>query len=497
MVLDEVWRGLDDVGALSNAQGGPLSRTVKLILDPLVIRPVLHPSCAGPLVTGAGAALLVELVSGAAEVLAHTAAWFTLLKQVRRQLRITEGNPQDLYFPRCYELAVTDGAPEQATGRRLAAEELRELHGAAGGRTTQALRDHVVGRLVELTALVETSWAARRAGVGGDGAAAGSRASIELIDVVLNAGPQARTGSPSRAAAGTSALAELAVARAGTAAGVRLWGPRAAVDSGAAAPIGFGEPPASAVDGWSARDLGLTEHHAPRMPQIGTSASKAALGLPLDRTVHERVFTSLQTAPDRADLPPIAELVTEEIGRACAPWGLTEESLRVAVTVGVRLAIGLRPLGETARTEGAPGAADAETEAAAGTAPAAAAGPETAAHRVVNGRWRREAYVLQARRLALTPRPRRGDVAEPVNPLDRLAADLRTPWQSYLRRLWVRLHGRDVRDAPADRVEDLWDVLDGVARSVILDHRTRVRHALSLRSPRAANQAGAGAGSNR
>ncbi|MFE3858414.1 hypothetical protein ACFXPN_45700 [Streptomyces griseorubiginosus] len=62
--------------------------------------------------------------------------------------------------------------------------------------------------------------------------------------------------------------------------------------------------------------------------------------------------------------------------------------------------------------------------------------------------------------------------------LTALAQDLRTPWAAYMRRLWVRLHGRDVRDAPLPDAASAWGVLDGVARSVMMDHRARVRTAL-------------------
>lgn len=66
--------------------------------------------------------------------------------------------------------------------------------------------------------------------------------------------------------------------------------------------------------------------------------------------------------------------------------------------------------------------------------------------------------------------------------LDALAQDLRTPWAAYMRRLWVRLHGRDVRDAPLPDLASAWSVLDGVARSVMMDHRARVRSALRVLS---------------
>jgi hypothetical protein len=46
-----------------------------------------------------------------------------------------------------------------------------------------------------------------------------------------------------------------------------------------------------------------------------------------------------------------------------------------------------------------------------------------------------------------------------------------------MRRLWVRVHGREVRQKTV-AVEELWDMLDGVLRSVILDQRDRLRSEL-------------------
>ncbi|MEV0040759.1 hypothetical protein [Streptomyces sp. NPDC050804] len=519
MVLDEVWRELAGVGPLSGPQGGPLSRTVKLVLDPLVIRPVLHPQCAGPLVTADGAALLAALIHAAADVLRATADWFTLLKQVRRALRITEGNPQDLYFQLCFELAATSGPPDPTTGRRTAEEALRETHGSAQGRTTGALKEYITdpAHTAELTVALERAWAGRLHGNSNsntNGHGNGSRAPGEpespqeqaaLVRDVLDgcAAPSAgrshtvnapgggRTADAGRS--GAEALVRLVARHAGTAAGRALW---------AAAPA----PGLPA----GAEELGLTRHPVPVGPRLGGSAATAAtgqgpgqgLGLPFDRTVYERVFSVLQTSNDRAGLAPVPELVHREIARSCAPWALSDESLRVAATVGVQLALGLRPLGggdesgaSASRSEGGGGSGSGGGSASGGGS--GSGSPETDAHRVINSRWRREAYVLRARRLTVGLGEPGGSGERPggsgesavraartaqttvPEPLARIAEDLRTPWHAYLRRLWVRLHGRDVREAPMPGVEELWDVLDGVARSVILDHRTRVRRALS------------------
>ncbi|MEU2105104.1 MULTISPECIES: hypothetical protein [unclassified Nocardia] len=434
MVLDEVWRKLEGVEPLSGPHGGPLRRTVKLVLDPLVIRPVQHPSCAGPILTADGAVLLEARIQAAADVLRATAAWFTVLKQVRRTLRITEGHPQDLYFQRCFELATTSGMPDPARARAVAEDALREIHEYTAGRTTQALKEYLTDhtRERELAGLLDLAW--RRRPLTGP---AGADHDAEVREL-LEACAAARLGED---ADGQPTLGRLVAAHAGTHTGIRLWQEE------------------------SAQELGLTAHPVPLRPAIGSSASKSTLGLPFDRSVYERVFTVLQASTERAELPPIPELVDAEIARSCAPWALLDESLRVTATAGAALATGLAPI-EHRRgpSTGRPRLRPAGT----GTTP-------SRAHQLVNSRWQREAYVLQARRLVVSAEP-------PTGPLAAIAAELITPWQPYLRRLWVRLHGRDVREYAIHDPDELWDLLDGVARSVILDHRTRVKRALSVRA---------------
>lgn len=454
MVLDEVWRGIEGVEALSGAQGGPLRRTVKLILDPLVIRPVQHPACAGPILTADGATLLAARVHAAADVLRATAAWFTLLKQVRRALRITDGNPQDLYFQRCFELATVSGPPDPVRDRPTATATLHDIHHLAAGRTTQALKDHLTDRSTagELVALIDTAW--RRRPHSAPAIADHTTALAALLDSCATA----------RADDAARELRTLITERAGTHTGIALW---------------------YNASGDSAQELGLTAHRLPVAPALGTGASTATLALPFDRTIYERVFTVLQASTERSDLPTIPELVTEEIARSCAPWALLDESLRVTAAAGVALARGLAPVTGTGGSPASEPVASSGGDCVMESKNSARQGVSvlrgsTAAHRAINGRWRREAYVLQARRLAVH------DTGEPSDPLAVIAAELRRPWRSYLRRLWVRLHGRDVRGASvsptAPETAELWDLLDGVARSVILDHRARVRKALTANS---------------
>lgn len=433
MVIDRAWRGLGSgPRALSGPGGAPLTRTVKLIVLPLIIRPALRPEFATDFLDAREAEQLDALIREFGEVLEATARWFTLLKKTRRALGIVAGNPQDLYFQRCFELATEHGAPGPGADA-VARAVLEEVADASGGRTVEALREHLSepARRARLDAELEAAWDGR---VPVPGAA-----DMGLAANVLEACDGAGAASP--------AFAAMVRARHGSLLGQALW-------------------TAHPADVWERADvpshLGLTAHRVPPRPEVGRSASTATLPPPFDRTLFERLFTVLQASAHREHLPTVPELVRREVGRSCAPLGLYDESLRVAVVLGGRLAVGLDPLGT-------------------GTSVAAS----TAAHRIVNSRWQREASVLRARRMTVSPDPDPDADAHPdaapdseSGALTALAQDLRTPWATYMRRLWVRLHGRDVRDAPLLDAASAWGVLDGVARSVMMDHRARVRTAL-------------------
>ncbi|MER6562410.1 hypothetical protein ABT300_32680 [Streptomyces sp. NPDC001027] len=426
LVIDHAWRGLGaGLEPLSGPDGAPLTRTVKLIVLPLIVRPALRPDLAADFLPPAQAAALDALIRESAVLLAATARWFTLLKKARRALGVVAGNPQDLYFQRCFELAAEHGAPA-AGADATARDVVEEIAHAPGGRTVEALKDHLAdaARRSRLDAELTTAWGSRAPAVD----AAGARTAIERAAEVLEA-----CGTPGRASASPS-YAAMVEAGHGETFGRALW--------------------AHAGGLWDRDDLpaplGLTGRQTPPRPEVGRGASTATLPAPLDRSLFERLFVVLQSSAHRDALPTVAELAAREARRSCAPLGLHDESLRVAVVLGGRLAVGLDPLGA--------GRGDAG---------------RTAAHRAVNARWRREASVLRARRMTVSPRPDPDGGA-----LDALAQDLRTPWTAYMRRLWVRLHGRDVRGAPLADLASAWALLDGVARSVMMDHRARVRAAL-------------------
>ncbi|MEV4229261.1 hypothetical protein AB0J81_19575, partial [Streptomyces bobili] len=165
MVIDTAWRGLGPgPQALSGPGGAPLTRTVKLILLPLIVRPALRPELAADFLDAREAEQLDALIRESAAVLEATARWFTLLKKTRRALGIVAGNPQDLYFQRCFELATEHGAPGPGADA-VARTVLEDVADASGGRTVEALKEHLAdaARRARLDAELAAAWDGREA----------------------------------------------------------------------------------------------------------------------------------------------------------------------------------------------------------------------------------------------------------------------------------------------------------------------------------------------
>lgn len=409
-VIARAWAALGDrVAPLSNGSGRPLARTIKLVLDPLVIRPVQNPHLAGYSLTLDAADELARRIEDAGDELAGTAAWFLVLKRARRALRVTDGNPQEKYFQRCFELARTLGAPSAdaadaaAAADQTAAAAVQEIAQAGGDSLLPRIRDlvHNPAEAHRLDAALEAAWDARRP----EDADTAPRTTALIIAALDACGMDA-----------VPELDALVDARSGSAAASALE-----IPGGAAA-------------------LGLTAFEQLTMPTIGTTASKSSLPRPFDRSVFERLFAAL-SGGGAADVELDAdEAVEEEIARTAQPWELAEEPSRVLMMLGVEAGSALEP----------------------GELPL-----PTSAHRLLRGRWEREAYVRRVRRL-----PSATDGVP-----DAIREDVRTVRQSYLRRLWVRLHGRELRGSVTSGIE-LWDTLDGVLRSVVMDQRHRLKLAI-------------------
>jgi hypothetical protein len=416
-VIDDAWRAIGPgVELLSGTDGGPLRRTVKRILDPLVFRLRSNPQFSAPVLEPAVAASLEEVIAEHADRLRAAASWFALLKTERRRLRITTGNAQELYFPVCFELAVTRGAPSPED-RGSAESVLRELHNDRDRTAIEHLNRFVEDRDVidVLTSQLEGSWRDVRAGT--------TMAGPFLAGLVTVLGDADGHGAQ--------------MAR------QRVWSALVAdatpYNLGARARIEFADLP------WSIVEVGLSSIAPQQPPRVVEGSDRDR---PLDRAVVDRVRATLRRAMDRGELPDIPLLCAEEVDRSCAPWGLLAEDKQAALVAGIEMAVGLAPLRESAV-------------------------PRYALGRQIQARLRKEAYVLHARRYLaggapLHPRQRQG--------IDDLAAFVRP----YTSRLWARLHGRDVWQESCADVDDVRAVLEGVARSVSLDHRQRIKAMLEL-----------------
>lgn len=418
-VLAQAWERIAGVEVLSSADGGPLTRTIKKIIDPLVIRTAARPRLGRPVLDSAAAAELTELLLADADRLRATAAWFTHLKRQRRALRITAGNVQDVCFPLAYELATGFGTPgPEATATAEAA--LRDLHGDGGAAGVDQLTGYLADpRLsADLTAELHRRWHAESA------APQDITALQTFVESLSDPAWRALAGSATGHALG------LALRRPGGARALRQ-----AVQE---------------ISGLPVPDLGLQRGDRTAVPPLNRRDETGAELL--ERSVERRVRATLRRLPadERA---PVAELVDDELARVAAGFGLGLPALAACFALGVVLAPALRPLD--------------------GAAPSGV--PEFA--RQLNAQVAREGYVLHARRALagatpLTPRPD----AE-------LLRDLREFAKQFLSRLWVRLHGFDVRgDLPADAA-DVRDLVTGVVRSTSLDLRTKVRRALVARLP--------------
>ncbi|MGJ0203977.1 hypothetical protein [Leucobacter sp. gxy201] len=410
--LGEAWAELGpEVAVLANASGRPLARTVKLILDPLVIRPQQHPRLAtGSLSTDAAAELRARIGDARSDLIA-TAAWYREVKAARRRVRVTVGNPQDLYFQRCFESARTHGDPAvlDPAVRAAIAEEI--VHESAptddeltSGRLLAFARDPA--RSGSLVAELEEAWAV----------AARSR---------------------SRATAPQPAPERLRAALDGSS---QDFDALVASDAGSARGAGLFAPGAAA-------EIGLTDREVLEMPCIGTNASKRGMPKPFDRSIAERLFAALPSLVGVSSADDLPRLCIDEVHRAAAAWQLADERSRVTMALGAEAS--------SALLDGADDASGALT----GTVPV-----PTRTHARLSARWRREAYVRRARRLPGSVAP--GTVAD--------VADIRG---AYVRRLWVRLHGRELREQPV-AAEELEGTFDGVLRSVVLDHRHRLKRAI-------------------
>lgn len=421
-VIERAWRSIGTgVEVLSANDGGPLTRTVKRIIDPLVLRLRANTRYSVPLVAADVAAEMHRAIVGQAETLRATAQWFDLLKKERRRLRITTGNAQELYFPFCFELAVREGPPVQQD-RNTAERLLRDFHSDRDRTAIEVLNRHVsdADTVTALATQLVGSWRDVRAG-------------DESSEPFL---------------AGLTTVLGRATGYNATVARQRVWSALVAdptpYNLGAAAHHDCSQLP------WSIVTLGLSSVEPQQPPVITGDPGRPDGDRPLSRSVVDRVRATLRRAMDRDELPDVPLLCVEEVDRACAPWGLLAEDKQATLIAGVEVAIDLAPLDESAQ-------------------------PRHHLSGQMQARLRKEAYVLHARRHLAD--------GAPVHPRQQqVIEDLGEFSRPYLNRLWARLHGRDVWQEPCTDVDEVRALLEGVARSVSLDHRQRIKAMLEGQS---------------
>ena len=427
-VIDEAWRravgdtvarlGTDPLTVMTGRDGGPLARTVKCLIDPLVLRIRANPALGRPLLEAGAQAEAAALIAAATPRIADAALWFAELKRQRRAAGITGGNIQEQYFPRAFELAVAYGPPGP-DAPAVAAEMIDDIHRPSEGRSVDDLTAYLDHHHADLDA--------------------------ELDRVCAVA-------SHNRAPAVEDVAALLGTLLAGeTSGGDRDSRWERLVDSGLPAGLGlalFAQPtPLAELLVACAIAVGAD----PPALSAATPAARPALRgtadvLPLDRSIGSRVSTTLRRSRDRGDLPAIDYLVTDEIERSRAPWALDGPVWQAAMLVGVVVAAQLHPLE-----------------------------PQPCVHDVAADLSRRlaaQAHIAYTRRYLLS------DIAVTAG----LADDLAAFWRPYLNRLWVRLHGRSVTEPDTGASEfdsaALLELLDGIARSVSYDQRSRIRAAI-------------------
>ncbi|WP_134206634.1 hypothetical protein [Mycobacteroides salmoniphilum] len=418
-VIDRAWRAIGSgVEVLSADDGGPLRRTVKRILDPLVLRLRSNAAFSAPVLGPEVAAAMHALIVGRGPQLRATADWFVMLKAERRRQRITTGNAQELYFPVCFELAVAKGVP-QVEDQRTATDVLHDLHHDRDRTAIEVLNRHVDDPdvVARLATLRDRSWRDVRP----DDTITGPF--FTGLTTVLGAASGHREMSARQ----------------------RVW--TALIADATPYNLGASAHGTVATLPWSIVEIGLSSAEPQLPPAIdGDTAGDR----PMDRSVVDRVRATLRRALDHDELPDVPLLCAEEVDRACAPWGLMNEDKQAALLAGVEMATDLRPLDNSVTTR-----------------------YELSGR--VQARLVKEAYVMHARRYLAD--------GEAIHPRQRqVVDDLAAFTRPYMSRLWARLHGRDVWQESCTDVDDLRSLLEGVARSVSLDHRQRIKAMLELQA---------------
>lgn len=446
-VLAECWAAAGiDAPALCNKAGAPVARAVKCLVDPLIVRPRLRPHLSAPLLDDAAAAELTDLLGGARDRLRDASAWFTLLRAARRRRRITDGNAQELYFPRAFELAVTVGDPGTCADADAESDRvLAEVH--PDEATAEDIAAHLARREVAVAYAdrIADGWAPRADDAGPDLAWIAG-----VLWQVLDEDPAAGAGADGAwdgdEAAGAGADGAWGVDEAAGEDDAATWDDL--VDSGECGTLGMGMRSRAGLVGkllgeFESPDTSVTVSASD--PLAPPAIDGDGLGV-LDRSVASRCRAALRRARETTWVADAADLADAEVERARTPFGLADPANQAAFAAGVTVGAGLFPLN-----------------------PNLPEGPLLI--RDLQARLRKEAYIMHLRRQLA-----RGNAIDARQ--ERVVGQLAEFWAPYLRRLWPRLHGLDVMGQPPAGADEMRELLSGVARSVVYDQRQQIRTAL-------------------
>lgn len=435
-VIASAWLQLENLEPFSRPDGLPLQRTVKCILDPLVIRPLTHPALAKPILDDDDAALVRQRILDRADSLRNAAAWVPILKTRRRALRITEGDAQERCFPLAFELAVTHGAPTDVDDQRALADAI-------------LVESHAEGSLVggTLTSLITDDHERQLAAAWADGMNRNrdwgefERASTTaLIEAVHALGTRHAHDRFERALVNERPVALVEALQ-------YPEGSRAldhAIER--ALVTAHVEPPANVT-------LGLTVESIRQPPALRGHGPDVLL----ERTVERRLRNlERRLQRDVLEASELTDLVSTQVALACSPSGLDGIRPGVALIMGMLLAAGLRPTAPGESFEGSP-----------------------AVLVEIRNRLLRERFVMRARRFE--SQDGASVLGDSAGELDAVMRDLIEFHRPFLQRLWTRLHTIEPESIDATSVHHL---LTGIARSTSLDLRTRIRRSLE-RSGRA------------
>ena len=184
----------------------------------------------------------------------------------------------------------------------------------------------------------------------------------------------------------------------------------------------------------------------------------------------ERLFAAFTAVFQRESMADIPSLVVGEIHRSAAAWQLAGEPGRVTMALGREASAGLDGTGRNSEAGPDSGTPDPEKPGS----PFGVCRPPMPMRACSAGGSESPMCIA----CCAFPIPQAPGIP------GELREEVRTVRRAYLRRLWARLHGRELR-GEATAADGVWDLLDGVLRSVVMDQRDRLRRALERDGSRA------------